>query len=128
MNNELIPHLFRTEFSKITAVLCKLFGIEHIEIAEDIASETFLAALETWSYKGIPKTQLPGFIQLQKTKQKIIFSRNAIFQRKNCTANKTYIIIFNEEMKLICLKKILPTASCKCCLQFVILPFQQKHK
>jgi len=39
---ELIPHLFRTEFRKITAVLCKLFGIEHIEIAEDLASETFL--------------------------------------------------------------------------------------
>ena len=46
---ELIPHLFRTEFRKITAVLCKLFGIEHIEIAEDIASETFLSALETWT-------------------------------------------------------------------------------
>src|SRR5450432_426254 len=29
---ELIPHLFRTEFTKISAVLCKLFGIEHIEI------------------------------------------------------------------------------------------------
>ena len=39
---ELIPHLFRTEFTKITSVLCKLFGIEHIEIAEDIAGETFL--------------------------------------------------------------------------------------
>ena len=52
---ELIPHLFRTEFSKISAVLSKLFGIQHIEIAEDIASETFLSALETWTYRGIPE-------------------------------------------------------------------------
>jgi len=40
-SQELIPHLFRTEYSKITAVLAKLFGFEHIEIAEDIASDTF---------------------------------------------------------------------------------------
>ena len=26
---ELIPHLFRTEYRKLTSVLCKLFGIEH---------------------------------------------------------------------------------------------------
>ena len=52
---ELIPHLFRTEYRKIVAVLCKFFGIEHIEIAEDIASDTFLSAVETWSYKGLPE-------------------------------------------------------------------------
>ncbi|MCW3119055.1 MAG: sigma-70 family polymerase sigma factor, partial [Chitinophagaceae bacterium] len=52
---ELIPHLFRTEFSKITAVLCKTFGIDNIEIAEDLASETFLSAMETWAYKGLPE-------------------------------------------------------------------------
>ena len=46
---ELIPHLFRTEYRKIASVLCKLFGIEHIEIAEDIASETFLSAMELLS-------------------------------------------------------------------------------
>ena len=50
---ELIPHLFRTEFSKICSVLSKFLGIEHVEIAEDIASETFLSALETWTYRGI---------------------------------------------------------------------------
>ncbi|GAA5520647.1 hypothetical protein Asal01_00579 [Fodinibius salicampi] len=55
MEQEIIPHLFRTEFSKITAVLCKRFGIAHIETAEDIASETFLAAAESWSYKGVPE-------------------------------------------------------------------------
>jgi len=71
---ELIPHLFRTEFRKITAVLCKLFGIEHIEIAEDIAGETFLSALEIWPYKGIPPTPRHGFIPLPRTKRKINFT------------------------------------------------------
>ena len=38
-NQELIPHLFRTEYRKITAVLSKTFGLEHIEIEQDIASD-----------------------------------------------------------------------------------------
>ena len=33
---ELIPHLFRTEYRKIVAVLCKRFGFDQIEIAEDM--------------------------------------------------------------------------------------------
>src|SRR3970040_764310 len=53
-HQELIPHLFRTEFRKITAVLCTTFGMDHIEAAEDIAGDTFLAALQTWPYNGIP--------------------------------------------------------------------------
>jgi RNA polymerase sigma-70 factor (ECF subfamily) len=52
--NELIPHLFRTEYSKIIAVLCKHFGVDHIETAEDIASDTFLSATQTWGLKGLP--------------------------------------------------------------------------
>src|SRR5215813_7227776 len=47
-NGELIPNLFRTQYRKIVSVLCKRFGIEQIEIAEDIASDTFLTASETW--------------------------------------------------------------------------------
>ncbi|MDB5131965.1 MAG: polymerase subunit sigma, partial [Mucilaginibacter sp.] len=52
---EIIPHLFRTEYSKIVSVLGKLVGFEHIEIAEDIASDTFLLAAETWGIKGLPE-------------------------------------------------------------------------
>ena len=71
--NGLIPHLFRTEYSKITAVLCKLFGIEHIEIAQDIASETFLLAFETWNYKGIPKNPTAWLYVVAKNKAKKLF-------------------------------------------------------
>ena len=56
----LIPHLFRREFTRIVAVLSRLFGLEHIEIAEDIASETFLSALEIWPYKGVPPNPIEG--------------------------------------------------------------------
>jgi RNA polymerase sigma-70 factor (ECF subfamily) len=79
---ELIPHLFRTEFRKITAVLCKLFGIEHIEIAEDLASETFLTALETWTYKGIPQNPSAWLYSVAKNKARNYITRHNIFEGK----------------------------------------------
>jgi RNA polymerase sigma factor (sigma-70 family) len=79
---ELIPHLFRTESRKITAVLCKLFGIEHIEMAEDIASETFLSALETWTFKGIPENPTAWLYSVAKNKARNYINRHTVFTKK----------------------------------------------
>ena len=79
---ELIPHLFRTEFQKITAVLCKLLGIEHMEIAADIAGETFLAALENWSYKGLPENPTAWLYTVAKNKARNHISRQQLFTNK----------------------------------------------
>ena len=79
---ELIPHLFRTEFRKITAVLCKHFGIEHIETAEDIASDTFLLAIETWTYKGLPVNPTAWLYTVAKNKAKNYFQRTKTFSEK----------------------------------------------
>lgn len=96
---ELIPHLFRTEYSKITAVLCKLFGIEHIEIAEDIASESFLLAFETWNYKGIPKNPTAWLYVVAKNKAKNYFTHNRIFAEK-ILKQIQYANIEEEEIKI----------------------------
>ncbi|MCR8561485.1 sigma-70 family RNA polymerase sigma factor [Mucilaginibacter sp. BJC16-A38] len=79
---ELIPHLFRTEFSKITAVLGKLFGFEYIEIAEDIASDTFLLASETWSLKGLPENPVAWLYTVAKNKARDYLRRNKLFNEK----------------------------------------------
>jgi len=82
---ELIPHLFRTEFSKITAVLAKLFGFEHIEIAEDIASDTFLQASETWGLKGLPENPAAWLYTVAKNKARDYLRRNKLFSEKITT-------------------------------------------
>lgn len=79
---ELIPHLFRTEYSRITAVLGKLFGFEHIESAEDIASETFLSALETWSFKGVPENPAAWLYAVAKNKARNHVKRKNVFTEK----------------------------------------------
>lgn len=81
-HQQLIPHLFRTEASKITAVLCKLLGIDHIDTAHDIAAETFLAALETWPYKGAPENPTAWLYTVAKNKAKNHISRGKVFTEK----------------------------------------------
>lgn len=80
--HELIPHLFRTEFRKITAVLCKYFGIGNVQVAEDIASETFLLAADTWTYKGIPANPTAWLYAVAKNKARNHLQREKIFSEK----------------------------------------------
>nr|WP_315035665.1 DUF6596 domain-containing protein [uncultured Chryseobacterium sp.] len=79
--NEITPHLFRTEYSKIVAVLCKTFHIKHIEIAEDIASETFLKASEYWAINGLPENPSAWLYTVAKNKTKDYFKHLAIVEK-----------------------------------------------
>ncbi|PSL34921.1 RNA polymerase sigma factor [Chitinophaga ginsengisoli] len=79
---ELLPHLFRTEYSKIVAVLCHSYGLDHIEIAEDIASETFLKAAEVWSSKGVPPNPTAWLYTVAKNQTKDYFRHKAIVDSK----------------------------------------------
>ncbi len=79
---ELIPHLFRTEYRKIVSVLAHLFGIQHIEVAEDIVSDTFLSATELWSLKGVPENPTAWLYTVAKNKTKNYLKRNSVFAEK----------------------------------------------
>lgn len=84
--SELIPHLFRKEFGKITAVLCKSLGMAHMEAAEDIASETFVLALETWPYKGVPPNPQAWLYTVARNKALNYLNRERLFVKKISTA------------------------------------------
>ncbi|WP_259068623.1 RNA polymerase sigma factor [Mucilaginibacter sp. X4EP1] len=83
---ELIPHLFRTEYSKIVSVLCRRFGLDYIEIAEDIASETFLTAAQTWGLNGAPPNPVAWLYSVAKNKAKNHLQRNTVFETKVAAA------------------------------------------
>jgi len=79
---ELIPHLFRTEYRKIVSVLCKRFGFAEIEVAEDITSETFITAAQTWGIKGIPPNPVAWLYNVAKNKAKNHLHRESLFDNK----------------------------------------------
>jgi RNA polymerase sigma-70 factor (ECF subfamily) len=79
---ELLPQLFRTEYSRMTAVLCRHFGLHHIETAEDIVSETFLKATEVWQAEGLPDNPAAWLYTVAKNKTKDHLRRVALFDTK----------------------------------------------
>lgn len=81
----LIPGLFRTEYRNLVAVLCYKFGLQHIEIAEDIVSDTFLTATETWSLKGIPDNPKAWLYTVAKNKTQNYLKRSSLFNQKITT-------------------------------------------
>lgn len=79
-HKELLPHLFRQEYAKMTAVLCRHFGLKHMEIAEDLASDTFLKAAENWAVNGVPENPEAWLYTVAKNKARDYFKHIAVFE------------------------------------------------
>lgn len=82
MEEEPLKEIFKREFSKVVAVISKIFGLQHIEIAEDIVSETFLAAAENWGLRGVPENPTAWIYAVAKQKALYHFRRNKILEQK----------------------------------------------
>jgi RNA polymerase sigma-70 factor (ECF subfamily) len=57
-------------------------GMEHLQTAEDIASETFVSALETWTYNGIPENPAAWLYVVAKNKARNYLLRDKLFSEK----------------------------------------------
>ena len=79
---ELIPHLFRSEYRKIVSVLSRYFGFDQLEIAEDLASDTFLAAAQSWTLNGIPKNPVAWLYHVARNNATNYVKRNSIYHTK----------------------------------------------
>ena len=66
----------------MVAVISRRFGLQHIETAEDIVSETFLQAAETWEKNGLPENPTAWLYAVAKQKTLYHFRRNTIFEQK----------------------------------------------
>ena len=73
-----IEQLFHQEFSKMVAVIGKLYGLSNIQIAEDVVSETFLQAAETWGIEGTPENPIAWLYVVAKRKALYHFRRKKI--------------------------------------------------
>jgi len=81
-NPGLIPDLFKTEYSKIVAVLCNHYGYSFLQEAQDIASDTFLKAAQTWGSKKIPKNPTAWLYTVAKNRALDNYRRKKVFNEK----------------------------------------------
>ena len=79
---DILPELFRAEFSRMVAVIARQFGLGAIELAEDIVSETFLQAAETWGSEGLPPNPPAWLYSVAKNKIRYAFRRENLFEQK----------------------------------------------
>jgi RNA polymerase sigma-70 factor (ECF subfamily) len=89
MDEVQLKSLFNQEFSKMVAVISNHFGLDHIEVAEDVVSDTFLTATETWRANGVPVNPAAWLYTVAKRKALYHFRRNKIFEKKIVPELKT---------------------------------------
>ena len=64
--NRLADHLFRQESGKLVSILTSIFGIERLQLAEDVVQEALVRAIQTWPYYGAPKNPAAWLTQTAK--------------------------------------------------------------
>jgi RNA polymerase sigma-70 factor (ECF subfamily) len=62
----LVDHLFRREAGRIVSMLTRVFGVDRIDLAEDVVQEALLKALQQWPYCGIPERPSAWIMQVAK--------------------------------------------------------------
>src|SRR6266404_5642050 len=80
--SQLAEHLFRQESGKLVSVLTGIFGIDRLQLAEDVVQEALIRALQTWPYYGIPKNPAAWITQTAKNLALDLIRREKLFRDK----------------------------------------------
>ena len=79
-SEEIVEHLFRSEYGKLVAILTGIFGTSNIQLAEDIVQETLISALNHWGEKGVPENPTGWLVQVAKRKVLNVLKRDSMRQ------------------------------------------------
>jgi len=78
----IVEHLFRHEGAKMVAILTRIFGIEHLNLAEDVVQEALVRALQTWPFYGVPKNPSAWIMRASRNLALDAVRRRKVFQNK----------------------------------------------
>ena len=90
--SSLTEHLFRVEAGKLVSVLTGVFGIDHLQLAEDVVQEALVRAFRTWPYYGIPDNPAAWITQTAKNLAYDLLRREKRFREK-----QTEIVVSVEQ-------------------------------
>ena len=79
---QLVDHLCRHQAGQIVATLTRLFGPQHLDLAEDVVQETLIKALRQWSYRGIPENPPAWIMTVARNQALDILRRERRFRDK----------------------------------------------
>src|SRR5205823_4302666 len=80
--SQVLEHLFRHESGKMVATLTRIFGIEHLTLAEDVVQEALARALQTWPFHGIPDNPSAWIMRASRNLALDVVRRQKVFRDK----------------------------------------------
>ena len=66
----------------MVATLTRIFGIEHLSLAEDVVQEALARALQTWPFYGVPKNPSAWIMRASRNLALDVVRRRKVFQNK----------------------------------------------
>lgn len=78
--SRLAAHLFRREAARLVSVLTRAFGVERLELAEDVVQEALVRALQTWPYYGVPENPVAWVTQTARNLALDVLRRESYFR------------------------------------------------
>ena len=77
-----VEHLFRHESVKMVATLVRVFGTEHLQLAEDVVQDALARALQTWPFYGVPRNPAAWLMQTARNRALDVVRRQKNFREK----------------------------------------------
>src|SRR6185436_16782161 len=66
----------------MVATLTRIFGIEHLSLAEDVVQEALARALQTWPFYGVPKNPSAWIMRTSRNLALAVVRRQKVFREK----------------------------------------------
>src|SRR5438874_11201816 len=86
--SQVVEHLFRHEAGKMVATLTRIFGVEHLSLAEDVVQEALARALQTWPFYGVPKNPAAWIMRASRNLALDVVRRRKVFQNKQAEISR----------------------------------------
>ncbi len=88
--HELVDHLFRHQAGQMIATLSHIFGLENLDLAEEVVQDALLQALRQWSFGGIPDNPRVWLIRVARNRALDLLRRRASLRRKRHSLEKQF--------------------------------------
>ena len=80
--SRVVEHLFRHEAGKMVATLTRIFGVDHLTLAEDVVQEALARALQTWPFYGVPDNPSAWILRASRNLALDVVRREQVFREK----------------------------------------------
>jgi len=66
----------------MVATLTRIFGLEHLALAEDVVQEALVRALQTWPFYGVPENPAAWIMRASRNLALDVVRREKVFRNK----------------------------------------------